>query len=70
MVKRKTLWWPAKVIEKNNQNMTVNILNKNNTEIKVNMINVKKFNVDHSQMAGMTREWRDVYMKAVAIIAE
>ena len=70
MVKRKTLWWPAKVVGKSNQNMTVNILNKNNTEIKVNMINVKKFNVDHSQMAGMTREWRDAYIKAVDIVAE
>ena len=70
MVKRKTLWWPAEVMGKSNLKMTLKILNKKSTVIEATIENVKKFQVDHSQMAGMTREWRDAYMKAVDIVAE
>ena len=70
MVKRKTLWWPAEVMGKSNLKMTLKILNKKCTVIEATIENVKKFQVDHSQMAGMTREWRDAYLKAVDIVAE
>ena len=68
-VKRKTLWWPAQVVEKMNEDVMVKILNKTETVTKVNKKHVKKFIVDNSQMEGMKREWREAYQKAVKILS-
>lgn len=69
MVKRKTLWWPAQVVEKNNEDYLVKILNKTETVTKINKNHVKKFTIDNSQIEGMKREWRDAYLKAVKIVS-
>ena len=68
MVKRKTLWWPAKVINEENENVTVILLNQKKTRITTTKDKIKPFSIDHSQIEGMKRDWRDAYMKAVKLI--
>ena len=68
MVKRKVLWWPAEVIDENEEKHTVMLLNQNRTRITVTKDNIKPFVTDHSQMEGMKRDWRDAYMKAVKLV--
>ena len=72
MVKRKVLWWPAEVIEENEaeDEYTVKLLNQTKTRITVSKEFIKPFIVDHSQMDGMRREWRDAYMKATKLISK
>ena len=70
MVKRKTLWWPAKVIQETAENSNVILLNQKKTKLTVSKDNIKPFSVDHSQMEGMKRDWRDAYMKAVKLMNE
>ena len=70
MVKRKTLWWPAKVIQETAENSVVILLNQKKTKLTVNKENIKPFSVDYSQMEGMKRDWRDAFMKAVKLVNE
>ena len=70
MVKGKVLWWPAVVIEEKEveNEYTVKILNKTRTRVTVTKESIKPFTVDHSQMDGMRRDWRDAYMKATKLV--
>ena len=70
MIKRKTLWWPAKLIKEDHENATVTLLNQNKTKITTTKDKIKPFAVDHSQLEGMKRDWRDAYMKAVKLVSE
>ena len=72
MVKRKVLWWPAEVLEENEieDKITVKLLNQTKTRITVSKEFTKPFIIDHSQMDGMRREWRDAYMKATKRISK
>ena len=70
MVKRKTLWWPAKVIQETTENSVVTLLNQKKTKLTVNKDNIKPFSVDYSQMEGMKRDWRVAFMKAVKLVNE
>ena len=63
MIKQKTLWWPAKVLNEDHDSTTVILLNQKRTKKTVTKENVKPFLVDHSQIEGMKRDWRDAYMK-------
>ena len=68
MVKRKTLWWPGQMIKETNEQTEVQLLNQQKTMLTVSNANVKPFAVDHGQMQGMKRDWRDAYMKAVKLV--
>ena len=70
MIKQKTLWWPAKVLIEDHDSTTVILLNKKRTRKTVTKENVKPFLVDHSQIEGMKRHWRDAYMKGVKLVEE
>lgn len=68
MVKRKTIWWPGQVINESNDQTEVQLLNKQKTKLTVSNANIKPFAVDHGQMQGMKRDWRDAYMKAMKLV--
>ena len=61
MVKRKTLWWPATFIGQEGSEMSVMILNKKKTMI---LVEENLLKLDHSQMQGMKRDWKDAYLSA------
>ena len=68
MVKRKTIWWPGQVIKESIDQTEVELLNQPKTKLTVSNANIKPFAVDHGQMQGMKRDWRDAYMKAVKLV--
>ena len=68
MVKRKTIWWPGQVIKESSDQTEVQLLNQQKTKLTVSNANIKPFAVDHGQMQGMKRDWRDAYMKAVKLV--
>ena len=68
LVKKKVLWWPVLQTKTDSDNVSASLLNKNRTKVAVGWENVKPFTVEHSQMEGMSREWRNAYMTAVKIV--
>ena len=65
LVKKKVLWWPVLQTKTDSDNVSASLLNKNRTKVPVGWENVKPFTVEHSQMEGMSREWRNAAVKIV-----
>ena len=68
LIKRKVLWWPGLQTKTDADTVSATLLNKNKTKVTVDRQKVKPFTEDHSQMEGMSREWRTAYMTAVKIV--